>query len=64
LSQINNNIVAAASGKDAKEITPYPRPFEKENKNKNVRHYGSTPLPANELHAWFDEQRKKHGRHD
>ena len=60
LARINSNIVAMASGKPAKAIKPYLRPWLKEEENKNERHFGRDPLPPDELREWFEMKRKEH----
>lgn len=57
LMQINANLIAVGSGKKAKKPKPYPRPGKKDKDNE--RHFGSGPLPPNELRKWFDAKRAK-----
>ena len=60
LSWINSNLVAMASGKSAKPIKPYPRPWLKNEEKENKRHFGRNPLPPDELREWFEMKRKEH----
>lgn len=55
LSQINNNLVALGSHKAAKTIKPYPRPGDRNKKNRKI---GKGALSPDELKAWFDNKRK------
>lgn len=59
LNQLNANMIAIATGKASKRIKPYPRPFERKNNDKNVQHYGSKPLPVQELENWFTRKREE-----
>lgn len=56
LSQINNNIVAAAEGEASKKIHEYSRPWVKD-ENSDSKQIGSGALPAYELHEWIDKKR-------
>lgn len=60
LSRINSNLVAMASGKSAKPIKPYQRPWLKKEEKENERHFGRDPLPPDELREWFEMKRKEH----
>ena len=60
LSRINSNLVAMASGKPARAIKPYPRPWLKKEEKENERHFGRDPLPPDELREWFEMKRKEH----
>lgn len=57
IAQLNANLVAIGSGKRAEKAKPYPRPFKR--KDKNRKHIGGEPMPANELEKWFEERREK-----
>lgn len=61
LASINSNLVAIGSRKKAKEPKLYPRPGQTKDDKK---HIGSDALPVDDLRAWIDEKRRKHGRHD
>lgn len=62
LAMINANIVGAASQQRARNPRPYPRPG---NANKDTKRIGSEGLPPDELEAWMNMKREKHGRkHD
>ena len=58
LAQINANLVALGSRRPAKQPKPYPRPIKK--KPDQERHFGSDPLPPDELRKWFEMKRKEH----
>lgn len=53
LQQLNANMIAIASHKRAKKITPYPRPGKDKD---NVKKIGKGALPVNELHKWIEER--------
>ena len=57
VAQVNANIVALGSGKAAKKIKPYPRPWKKPFEEE--KHFGKGGLPPNELREWFEAKRKK-----
>lgn len=57
LAQINANLVAIGSKKDAKQPKPYPRPKQKQPENE--RHFGRGALPPDKLREWFEEKRKE-----
>lgn len=55
LSQINANLVAIGSHKQSKKPKPYPRPGDREKKEKKI---GKNALPAAELDSWLEKKRK------
>ena len=55
LSQINANLVAVGSHKASKKTKPYPRPGDKEKRDKKL---GKNALPAAELDSWLAKKRK------
>jgi hypothetical protein len=58
LSVINANLIGIGSGKRPKQPKPYPRPGHEE---KNTRKFGRGAVTHDELVAFFDSKRKKHG---
>ena len=59
LNQLNANVIAIATGKASKRIKPYPRPIERKDNGDNVKHYGSKPLPVQDLEKWFARKREE-----
>lgn len=55
LSQINANLVAIGSHKASKKTKPYPRPGDKDKREKKL---GKNALPAAELDSWLAQKRK------
>ena len=58
---INANLVAIGSGKRPKQPKPYPRPG-KDKDNKDVKHFGKGAVTVEELEAFFERKRKRHGK--
>ena len=61
LAVINANLVGIGSGKRAKQPKPYPRPGD-DKENKDVKHFGKDAVTVDELEAFFERKREKHGR--
>ena len=61
LAVINANLVAIGSGKRPKQPKPYPRPG-KDKDNKDVKHFGKDAVTVEELEAFFERKRKRHGK--
>lgn len=57
LSQINANLVAVGNRKAAKKTKLYPRPGDKDKKEKKI---GKNALPADELDSWLARKRKEY----
>lgn len=55
LAQINANLVAVGSHKASKKTKPYPRPGDKDKRDKKL---GKNALPAAELDSWLAQKRK------
>ena len=58
LAQINANLVAIGSGKPAKKVKPYPRPWKQD--PSDGKKIGSGGLPPAELRKWFERKRAEH----
>lgn len=50
-------LISGFSGKQYKKPKKYPRPFAED---KDKKHFGSAPLPADELEKWFQKKREEH----
>lgn len=55
LSMIYAQLRVIASHKRGQPPKPYKRPWEKK---KNIQHYGSGALPANEMREWIKQKQK------
>ena len=62
LAQINANLVALGTHRQAKEPKRYPRPVK--DSEDNVKHFGKGALPKGEFRKWLERKRKEHGRND
>lgn len=61
LAVINANMISLGTHKTAKKPKPYPRPGA-DRASKDEKHFGSDPLPVNELHKWIEEKRAEYAR--